>query len=369
VPKRVTADGSDLELRGDLAANGYTVKQLLNGDAIVAIRHDGAQRVVLTGDDPQRVLRAEQLRFEGAWSSAGGSARATRSPASSVTARFTGNQVRILGAFGPEGGLGDVFLDGEKQIVPVDCWNPTPRNGQVLYYHNGLAQGRHVLTLVARGAGNPLSQGARISVEEVQFSAATGVANFPSGTGPTESQRLIFGYPKRDDYRDADGNAWRPGAELVTRVANGADTVAACWWTNGAPGEISGTMDPELYRYGVHGRDFWVNLTVGPGRYHARLKFAATRGMDTRTNCFDIRINGRLVVERLDVAEPGGRPGVQRSLPEKRRSGNTLHGCAQLEHRHYSARGSVRASFGDRPRQRRRRGRACLRPGDRGHCF
>ncbi len=305
-PKRITADGSGLEQRRDLDSNGYTVKPLANGDAIVAIRHDGARSVVVTGTDPQRVVKPEEFHFDGAWHSAGDLTRATERAAACLTARFNGNQVRIIGSFAPEGGLADVYLDGEKQLVPVDCWNPTPRDRQVLYYRNGLAQGPHALKLVARGVGNPLSAGARVSIEGIQFSAAAGVASFPSGTGPRESQRMIFGYPRREDYRDAAGNTWRPGAELVTRVANGADTVAACWWTQTAPGEISGTIDPELYLYGVHGREFWVNVTVGPGRYHARLKFAATRGLDTRTNCFDIRVNGRRVVERLDVAATAG---------------------------------------------------------------
>jgi hypothetical protein len=308
VPKRITANGRDLEHRVDLKANGYTVKRLANGDAIVAVRHDGAQRVVVTGNDPQRVLKPEELLFDGAWRGEGGSTHTTEAANASLAARFTGNQLRILGSVGPEGGLADVYLDGEKQLVQVDCWNPLPRDGQVLYYRNGLAQAPHTLKLIARGAGNPLSQGARVNVDGVQFSAATGVANFPTGTGSHESQRMILGSPRREDYRDAAGNTWRPGAELVTRLASGADTVAACWWTNAAPGEISGTVDPELYRYGVHGRDFWVNLTVGPGRYHARLKFAATRGLDTRSNCFDIRINGRPVVERLDITATAGGP-------------------------------------------------------------
>lgn len=306
MPKRVTANGKNLAQRSDLDVNGYTVKPLANGDVILAIRHTGAQRVVVTGKDPQRVLKPGELQFEGAWDGNKDSTRVTESTNAAVTVRFSGNQVRILGGFGPEGGLADVYLDGEKQRVAVDAWNPTPRDEQVLYYRNGLAEGRHVLKMVARGVGNPLSQGARISVEEVQFSAAIGAANFPIGTGPTASQRMIFGYPKREDYRDASGHTWRPGTELVTRVANGADTVTACWWTNAIPSEISGTGDPELYRYGIHGPEFWVNLTVGPGRYHARLKFAATRGLDTRTHCFDIRINGRRVVERLDVTATAG---------------------------------------------------------------
>jgi hypothetical protein len=202
-----------------------------------------------------------------------------------------------------------VYLDGAKQLAPVDCWNPSPRHQQVLYYRNGLAQGTHTLKVAARGAGNPLSKGARIGVDSVQYSWAGGIANYPSGTGPREPQRIIFGYTARTDYRDSAGHLWRPATELVTRGAPGVDTVSAFWWTNPAPGEITGTTDPELYRYGVHGGDFWVNLTVGPGRYHARLKFAATRGLDTRRNCFDIRINGRRVAGSLDVAAAAGGPG------------------------------------------------------------
>ncbi|MHC1768544.1 MAG: malectin domain-containing carbohydrate-binding protein [Verrucomicrobiia bacterium] len=308
VPERVTANGADLDRLGELSANGYTVKPLGNGDAIVTIRHDGARRVVITGHDPQQVLRPEDLQFTGAWSGDQPSTRVTDSAEASVTARFTGNQVRVIGSFGPQGGLADVYLDGEKQRVPIDCWNPAQRNGQVLYYRNGLAQGQHTLKIVARGEGNPHSKGAQVSIDGVQFSGATGVANFPSGTGPTHAQRMIFGYPNREDYRDRNGRAWRPGTEWVARLANGADTVAACWWTNAAPAEITGTADPELYKYGIHGREFWVNLTVGPGRYHARLKFAASRGLDTRTNCFDIRINGERKVERLDVAATAGGP-------------------------------------------------------------
>jgi len=133
VPRRVSADGNDLERRGDLTANGYTVKQLANGDTILVVRHDGAQRVTVTGEDPQRVMNLANVRFDGTWHSAEDSTRATESATASLTVPFTGNQVRILGSFGPDGGLADVYLDGEKQLVPVDCWNPTPRGGQVPY--------------------------------------------------------------------------------------------------------------------------------------------------------------------------------------------------------------------------------------------
>ena len=94
----------------------------------------------------------------------------------------------------------------------------------------------------------------------------------------------------------------------MTRLTAGSDTVAACWWTNGVAEPITGTPDPELDRYGYHARDFWVNLTVGPGKYFVRLKFAATRGIDTHKNCFNIGLNGHEVVRNLDVASTAGGP-------------------------------------------------------------
>ena len=314
-PDKITADNRRLSRRRDLRSNGYTLKRLPNGDTIVAIRHDRARNVSITGDDPQRLLRESELEYTGTWLSKAekpGSLSVTETAGASVTARFVGNQLRLIGTVGPVGGLADIWLDGERQLVHVDCWNPNERQQHVLYYHNGLAQAWHTLKIVARGSGNPYSRGARISIHSVQVSAATGAWHFPSGTGPRETQRFLFGYPERTDYQDAAGHHWRPGTEFVSRASNLVDTVAAFWWTNPALGRISGTTDPELYRYGVHDRDFWVNATVGPGRYYVRLKLAATRGLDTGKTSFDVRINGDYVVKRLDVTATAG--GVNRAV-------------------------------------------------------
>src|ERR1035438_8118423 len=51
-----------------------------------------------------------------------------------------------------------------------------------------------------------------------------------------------------------------------------------------------------------------VNITVGPGKYFARLRFAAPRGIDTQKNCFNICLNGHEVVRSLDVAATAGGP-------------------------------------------------------------
>jgi hypothetical protein len=274
VPKQVTADGRKLD-------KGYSVKRLPNGDAIVTIRHDGAKKIVIIGDDPQQERKTAE--------------------------EFDGNQVRVIGSVGPDGGLADVYLDGQKQLVHIDCWNPTRRDRQVLYYRNGLAQGRHTLKIAPRNEHNPYSKGNRVNVEAVQFSNEDKPHGYPTGTGPTETQRMIFGYTERNDHRDSQGHVWRPATEVVTRTGPHADSVVTSWWHTPATNTISNTSDPELYRCGVHGREFWVNVTVGPGKYYVRLKFAAKQQSN-----FDIRINGERVVERLDVIATAG--GLNRAV-------------------------------------------------------
>ena len=312
IPRQITADGRVLRRRHDLRANGYTIRKLSNGDAIVQIRHDSAKNMVIIGDDPQRELRDSALGYDPAWvlkedeSSSLGNLHYAESNGATMTAAFTGNQVRVIGRADPFGGEADLYVDGVKQLVTIDCWNPSPRSGQVLYYKNGLTAGEHMLKVVARGIGNPYSKSTRVYLGSVQFSAESAACSYPVGTGPKGPQRMIFGYPAGQDYRDTRGHSWRPGLEVVTRLGFGKDTVAGCWWTNAVAEPITGTTDPELYRYGYHARDFWVNATVGPGDYYVRLKFAATRGMNTQTNCFNIRINGREVIRDLDVAATAG---------------------------------------------------------------
>jgi len=67
VPKSVRADGRPLPKRGDLRANGYTVKRPPNGDAIVSIRHDGRHNLAVAGDGPQATLAEDALAYEGGW--------------------------------------------------------------------------------------------------------------------------------------------------------------------------------------------------------------------------------------------------------------------------------------------------------------
>ena len=61
--------------------------------------------------------------------------------------------MRVIGKVNGNGGLADVYVDDVKQLVPIDCWNPSPRDRQVLYYKNGLENTQHTIKIVARGSG------------------------------------------------------------------------------------------------------------------------------------------------------------------------------------------------------------------------
>jgi hypothetical protein len=320
-PASVQANGRRLKERPALDASGYSVTPLGNGDFLVVVRHDGRKRIVLEGSDPQQVADDDAFSLVGAWTrevdagAYGGFVRSTEQAGAALTFEFHGNQVRLLGEAGPEGGWADAFIDGVREPTLIECWNPSVRRRQPLFLKKGLTNGPHVLRVVARGQKNPLARGARLRVDSAQHSAASGAAGFGSGGGPREAQRLIFGYTGRQDYRDSNGHWWRPGTEFVTRLGFGADTVSRCWWNRRRSMYIGGTADPEIYRYGVHAPEFWVNLTVGPGRYRVRLHWADTPETpwveregkwEAVSRPTSVAINGARVLENLNVRKEVG---------------------------------------------------------------
>ncbi len=288
-PESVKAGGKKLNKLSDLAANGYTVDSLPNGDCIIAIRHDGAKQVIIEGNDPQRV--AEK-------------------PGASASLKFKGNQVRIIGTVQKDGGLADVYIDGVKQLAGIDCWTPfEARRQQVLWSKSGLENTEHEIRVVPRSEKNLRSEGTKVQINSIQWSDATGDNGFGEGGGPTGVQRMLFGYTGREDVTDSAGNKWHPASEFCVRIPGFNKDSLATWWTDPAPGEIGNTKDPELYRYGVHAYAFWVNVTVGPGGpYYARLKFANNRGF-TKANCITVLINGKEVASKMDVDATAGGPG------------------------------------------------------------
>lgn len=314
-PRSIEAGGQALEARSDLSANGYTVKDLYNGDCVVEIRHDGLTQIAIVGQDPEVAVDANAIRYEGAWSVGAGTApafrsRQTESARAAASYSFTGNQLRVIGEVGPNGGLADVFVDDGKQPAGIDFWNPRPLHEQVVYYANGLSNGRHTIRIVSRGAGNPVSHGRLMGLDGIEYSSSTGDGNFGEGGGPTDTQRLIFGYPSRTDYIDMAGNAWRPGAEFVARTGAVTDSIAKTWYTMRQAVFVKNTPDEELYRYGIHWPEFVVNVTVGPGAYHVRIKLAETQCTAANQRAMTVFINGEPKVSRMDLFATAGGPNT-----------------------------------------------------------
>ena len=343
-PTTVTADGTSLRELPILNGNGYTTRPLPDSDFILTIRHDRARTIVVEGeDDPQEQVDDDALRFSKEWnrtdsaSSRGGSLHTCSVNAAKLEHAFKGNQVRVFGETGPEGGWAHVYMDGQREPTLMECWSPEGRSKQLLYYRNGLENKRHDLKIVVLGEANPISKGTGVGIDYVQHSMASAKSDFGEGSGPSGPQRMIFGYPERRDYVDSRGNTWRPATEWIVRSGYGKDTVEASWWTHRRSMHIGNTEDPELYRYGAHGKEFWVNLTVGPGTYYVTLKFADTplhpflerdeKGQRV-SHALRVEINGRVSVERMIVSEEAG--GLFRALDKTFENIEPRHGMIEI---------------------------------------
>jgi len=321
-PSAILADGKPLPHVFSLNQNGYTVRPLPDGDFLVQIRHDRARSVAVIGmDDPQEQVDDKELTFPGGWKEVsdsnafGGTLRVASRKGAEMTFAFRGNQIRLLGKVGPTGGQADVYLDGRKQMTLIDSWNPAVRYRQQLYSASGLPNSEHEIRVVLKGKGNLISKGTEIALDSIQFSNASAEPDFGSGGGPTGAQRMIFGYPHRQDYVDSRGRTWRPATEWVIRSGYGRDTVKEAWWTRRRSMYIGNTDDPELYRYGAHGQEFWVNLTVGPGTYYVTLKFAETplhwflertQNNQRISHTISAWLNGNQVLSGLNIEKAAG---------------------------------------------------------------
>lgn len=292
-PERVEADGQSLAIREAPVTRGVHLRRLKSGDWLVTIRRDGTTRVRIVGPDPQREVpvTSGNLRLQ-----------------------FAGNQVRVLGRVGPDGGRAEVWLDGERQRVLIDTWSPVERARQVLYYRNALSNGPHLLEVKPVADRNPHSRGSRLHLAAVQWSrsSARSVPE-PAPSWKPAAQRVIFGYPHRTDYVSSTGHRWKPATEWTVRLGAGADVVARAWYTRPTRATILGTPDHELYRYGAHAGELAAYFTVASGLYAVRIHLMEARRVPADHRLMNIRINGQDVVTRLDVAASAG--GFYRALP------------------------------------------------------
>jgi hypothetical protein len=340
LPTVVTGDGKPLKPDAGPAQNGYAVRKLANGDCLVTIRHDGFREVLVEGDDPQQMAEEDKLEYEGVWTTvafpdaSGGKLRCTTAAGARAKFTFEGNQVRLLGRVSPDGGRADVYLDGVKQLCGIDCWCPEVREQQVLCYKNGLVPGKHTLEIAALGAKNPLATGTNVCVDAAQWSAAQGLSDLGEGGGPADTQRVILGYVARQDHVDSAGQSWRPATEFILRIRTLADLVPVALWTEARAKQVAGTADAELYRYGVHGRDFTAYFTVAPTQtYHVRLKFCQTQQPSQPGGyATNVELQGRPVVTDMDIAATAG--GLGKAVDVTFNGVEPRHGVIAIRFRH-----------------------------------
>ncbi len=295
-PENVFAGGELLAKRDDLLANGYMLEHVKGKGALLRVRHDGESDVTVQGMKSHNTAKpVDEIVLE--------------ESGEDMEIVFHGDKVHIIGDYSPEGGLAEVYLDGEKQLVGIDSYNSKPRSNQLLYYKNGLKNGKHTLKIVALGEKNPYSKGTKVHIDHCTYDTTECVPTHIGGGGPEGAQRWIFGYPKSDDYKDSNGDFWRPATEWTVRLGHMADSVERAWWTVPVECDIENTEDDEIYRYGAHAPEFIANFTVAPGRYYVRLKFASVREHGTNGEPISVDICGRNVLENLDIAATAGAPG------------------------------------------------------------
>jgi hypothetical protein len=306
VPREVTVGGAVIDT--------WSCRPLGGGDHLAEVTHLSGLPVRIVGiGDPARAVEETAFQFEGDWrpsvraSDSGRMAVVGDAPGDEAKLVFDGDHLQIAARYGPRGGLADVYIDGERQLRGLDLWCPQTRHRAVAWRRGGLGPGPHELRIVVRGEGNPRSAGRQIVLDGAQFGSSPQPPSAKTVQGRPEAQRVIFGYPHRQDYVDTNGHAWRPATEWTIRLGHEADAVREAWWTARRLHQVAGTDDAELYRYGAHGREFAYTFTVPPGDYHLVIHLAESRRSTASLHAaVTVLVNGEVMLEDVDVAATAG---------------------------------------------------------------
>ncbi len=81
-----------------------------------------------------------------------------------VTLRFNGVAVALLGRLNQEGGRADVFVDDRKSDYLLDAYIVKDTNDNVLWHTYGLKPGDHTLKIVTLGTADPRSGGPAVAI-------------------------------------------------------------------------------------------------------------------------------------------------------------------------------------------------------------
>jgi acetyl esterase/lipase len=121
---------------------------------------------------PQRVIVSSDhaWSWKGAWTPTKG--RVDRTELAGQEAReggatgeltFTGSAVVLIGRHGQDGGLAELWLDGEKQ-PDLDTFIVERTSDQALWHAYGLKSGPHTLRIVTKGSPHPRGKGTRVTI-------------------------------------------------------------------------------------------------------------------------------------------------------------------------------------------------------------
>jgi hypothetical protein len=79
-----------------------------------------------------------------------GATRGSRDNNASVTFRFRGTSIRVIGKTGPKGGFADIALDGQPQ-PQFDCYSPEVKRDAVLFVNENMPDADHEVTITVVG--------------------------------------------------------------------------------------------------------------------------------------------------------------------------------------------------------------------------
>lgn len=149
--------------------------------------------------------------FHGTWS-------ISNTPGSSQTFTFSGTSIKWIADTCFNGGMADVYLDGQLAAHDVDDYSPADAPGavpsvgcvfqQVLFSRSGLAPGQHTIQIVVTGDHNPAS-----AAPYYVYSDAFAVDGSPDGTatsGPCSLQKCVDDADPSIQYSSLSDAAGKP---------------------------------------------------------------------------------------------------------------------------------------------------------------
>jgi len=115
-------------------------------------------------------LSDKSIAYKGAWSKteAGGGMYYTSAAKSFLEYTFEGCGVKWYGVMNYDCGIADILIDGHY-MVSVDTYSPERLSQQLLYSHNLLSHGKHVIKLICTGTKNHLSSNCDVCFEGFQI--------------------------------------------------------------------------------------------------------------------------------------------------------------------------------------------------------